>query len=196
MWKTQDRVSPRMRIGKIFDPLYTAKPDGTGLGLSISAGIWMPLKNEMEKVRDIVLDSEVGARQFYESVGFEARGFSGYVLRQPKAYLLRAVLTMAHHCRDLKEGVIGEIKGLIRKQVKWLRRKVKTEKQASERKVVIACIKDCLAPMARPEFTEAALNHLLRYRKRIVESEELIGFALAHASDEVKATIHAAAAHR
>jgi two-component system NtrC family sensor kinase len=30
---------PADMIGKIFDPLYAAKPDGTGLGLSISAGI-------------------------------------------------------------------------------------------------------------------------------------------------------------
>jgi two-component system NtrC family sensor kinase len=30
---------PRERLEKIFDPLFTTKPDGTGLGLSIGAGI-------------------------------------------------------------------------------------------------------------------------------------------------------------
>jgi two-component system NtrC family sensor kinase len=34
---------PADMIGKIFDPLYAAKPDGTGLGLSISAGILQKL---------------------------------------------------------------------------------------------------------------------------------------------------------
>jgi two-component system NtrC family sensor kinase len=34
---------PQDVIGKIFDPVHTARPDGTGLGLSISAGIMQKL---------------------------------------------------------------------------------------------------------------------------------------------------------
>jgi len=46
---------PKERLEKIFDPLFTSKPDGTGLGLSIGAGILRKLggkisvKSEMGK---------------------------------------------------------------------------------------------------------------------------------------------------
>jgi len=32
-------------------------------------------KNEMSGLRELVLDAEVGARRFYEAVGFESRAF-------------------------------------------------------------------------------------------------------------------------
>ena len=45
---------PRERLEKIFDPLFTTKPDGTGLGLSIGAGILKKLGGT------ISVKSEVG----------------------------------------------------------------------------------------------------------------------------------------
>jgi two-component system NtrC family sensor kinase len=45
---------PRERLEKIFDPLFTAKPDGTGLGLSIGAGILKKLGGT------ISVESELG----------------------------------------------------------------------------------------------------------------------------------------
>jgi len=45
---------PKERLEKIFDPLFTTKPDGTGLGLSIGAGI-------LKKLGGIIsVKSEVG----------------------------------------------------------------------------------------------------------------------------------------
>jgi two-component system NtrC family sensor kinase len=45
---------PDWRLHKIFDPLFTIKPDGTGLGLSISAGILKKLGGK------ISVESEIG----------------------------------------------------------------------------------------------------------------------------------------
>jgi two-component system NtrC family sensor kinase len=44
---------PRDRLEKIFDPLFTAKPDGAGLGLSIGAGILRKLGGKISVKSDI-----------------------------------------------------------------------------------------------------------------------------------------------
>jgi hypothetical protein len=182
--------------GKTWHPAEEPPKPLKGVGTFLVAGTWLLLKNELPKVRDIVLDAEVGARQFYEAVGFEARGFSGYVLRTPKGYLLKAILAMTRHGLDLKENVIKEIRELIRKQVKGLRGKGRTEKHAARRMAALACIKECLMPEGRREFAEAALKNLTRYGKKIPESEELIRFAGEQGSDHVKAHVHATGGDR
>jgi two-component system NtrC family sensor kinase len=45
---------PREKLERIFDPLFTAKPDGTGLGLSIGAGILKKLGGTLS------VESELG----------------------------------------------------------------------------------------------------------------------------------------
>jgi two-component system NtrC family sensor kinase len=44
---------PRDRLEKIFDPLFTAKPDGAGLGLSIGAGILKKIGGKITVKSDI-----------------------------------------------------------------------------------------------------------------------------------------------
>ncbi|MBN1104508.1 MAG: hypothetical protein JXL84_13905 [Deltaproteobacteria bacterium] len=182
--------------GKTWHPAEGSPKALKGVGTFLVAGTWLLLKNELPAVKDIVLDAEVGARQFYESVGFEPRGLSGYVLRTPKAYLLKAILDMTRHCLDLKEDVIKQIRELIRKQVKWLRAKGRTEKHAAQRTAAIACIRECLRPGGRREFAEAALENLTRYGKKIPESQELIRFATEQGPDQVKAYVHATGGNR
>ncbi len=182
--------------GKTWHPGGEPPKPLKGVGTFLVAGTWLLLKNEMQRVKYIVLDAEVGARGFYESVGFQSRGFSGYVLRRPKGYLLRAILSMCLHCESLKEDVIKEIRELIANQVKGLRKKVKSDKDASERKAAIACVKECLSQEGRREFAEAALENLTRYGRKIPEREELIRFAMERGSDHVKAHIHAACSDR
>jgi len=160
--------------GKTWDSGVQSPKPLKGVGTFLVAGVWLLWKNELNTFREVVLDAEQGARKFYESVGFHSRGLSSFVLGPPKGYLLRCILSMANGCRNLKQHTVVEIQKLIRKQVKSLKKKPKDEKSLSERKAVIATVKECLRKDARPEFTEAAVQSLLKFQSRIPESKEMI----------------------
>jgi hypothetical protein len=160
--------------GKTAVPGEAPRKARKGVGTFLVAGVWMLLKNQLSRVKDIVLDSEAGARGFYESVGFVPRGMSGYVLSEPRANLLKAILGIAFNSEPLGARAVKEIQGLIRRQVKALRKKAKTEREISERKVALSCIRECFMRGARFGFADAALEALIKYRKRIPEAEDLI----------------------
>jgi hypothetical protein len=182
--KTWDEERPGFKVPK-------------GVGTFLVAGVWLLWKTRMPNLKEIVLNSELGARQFYESVGFAARGFAAYTLREPKGYLLRAILSMTHHSRDLRKETIEEIQNLIRKQIKKLRKKATGGRGASERRAAIESILECLKPEAKREFAEAACNDLIKNRKKIPEFQEMIQFAMEHASEDMKACIaHATGSYR
>ena len=156
--------------GKTWNPKGLSPKPLKGVGTFLVAGVWMLWKNEMPSLREIVLDAEVGARRFYEAVGFESRGLSGYVLKAPKGYLLRSILTMTHHCRNLRQELIQELGKLIVREVKGLRKKAKDEKALSRRRASLSAIQECLRPETRPELSKAASIALLKYQKKIPES--------------------------
>jgi hypothetical protein len=136
--------------------------------------VWRWWKNEMPALKEFVLDAEVGARRFYEAVGFKSRGLSGYVLKAPKGYLLRSILTMTHHCRNLRPELVQELGNLIVKEVKGLRKKAKDEKELARRRASISAIQECLKPETRPELSKTASIALLKYQKKIPESTEIL----------------------
>jgi hypothetical protein len=128
----------------------------------------------MPNLKEIVLDAEVGARQFYKAVGFEPRGLSRYVLQAPKGHLLRSILTMTHHRKSLRPELVEQLGKLIVREVKGLRKKAKDEKALSKRKASISAIQECLKPEALPELSKAASLALLKYQKKIPESLEIL----------------------
>jgi len=160
--------------GKTWESEIQAAKPLKGVGTFLVAGVWLLWKNELTTLREVVLDAELGARNFYESVGFHSRGISSFVLGPPRGYLLRAILSMANGCTNLKQHAVTEIQKNIRRQVKSLKKKPKDEKALSERKAVIAAVKESLKKDARPEFTEAAVQSLLKFQSRIPESMEMI----------------------
>lgn len=160
-----------------------------GVGAFLVAGVWMLWQTTNMKVREISLDSEIGSRRFYEAVGFQPRGLSEYVLKEPKGHLLKTILIMANNCRDLRASLIEKIGGHIKKQIKFLRKRAKREKQRSKREVMIASIKECLKSGTHPEFAKTAMSTLIKYRGKIPESKELLRFASEYGSDETKAHI-------
>jgi hypothetical protein len=155
--------------GKTWNPKGLSPKPLKGVGTFLVAGVWMLWKNEMPSLREVVLDAEVGARRFYEAVGFEARGLSSYVLKTPKGYLLRCVLTMTHHCRNLREEVIKELSKAIVREVKTLRKKPKNEKNLSRRNAALSAVKECVKPETQPELSRAAFLALLKHYKKIPE---------------------------
>jgi len=168
-----------------------------GVGTFLVAGVWLLWKNAMSGLKEIVLDSELGARHFYESIGFVPRGLAGYALKEPKGYLLRAILMMTHDCRELRNETIEEIRNLIGKQIKKLRKKNTGDKAAKERKAAFDALIECMKPGAKKEFAEAVCRSLAKHREKIPESREILRFAMEHGSDEVKACIsHAASSDR
>jgi hypothetical protein len=173
--------------GKISDPAESIFHMPRGVGAFLVAGVWMLWKTRLGNVNEISLDSEIGARRFYEAVGFKSRGLSGYVLKDPKGYLLRAILIMANNYRELRKSVVEEIGTVIEKQAKLLRRKAKNEKEQVVRSAVIASIKECLKSEAHPEFVRVAIGILSKYKKKIPESEGLIRFASEHGALNAKA---------
>ncbi|PKN61660.1 MAG: hypothetical protein CVU57_28360 [Deltaproteobacteria bacterium HGW-Deltaproteobacteria-15] len=165
-----------------------------GVGTFLVAGVWMLARNEMQNRADIVLDAEVGARGFYETIGFESRGFSGFVLGKPRPYLLQALLGMARNSPDLRQSAVEEIARIIRRHVKGLRKKPSTEKDLSERKAMIECVRECLMPDSRHEFMDAAIQGLLKYSRKIMESEDLLRYASELKANRVKNHVHTAGA--
>ena len=160
--------------GKTWNPKGLSPKPLKGVGTFLVAGVWMLWKNEMPSLREIVLDAEVGARRFYEAVGFESRGLSGYVLKTPKGYLLRTILTMTHHCRNLRHELVQELVKLIVREVKALRKSAKDEKALARRRASISAVQECLKPETRPELSKAASIALLKYQKKIPESMEIL----------------------
>jgi hypothetical protein len=167
--------------GKTWNPKGLSPKPLKGVGTFLVPGVWMLWKNEMPGLREIVLDAEVGARRFYEAVGFESRGLSSYVLKTPKGYLLRSILTMTHHCRNLRPELIQELAKLIVKEVKGLRKKAKDEEALARRRASISAIQECLKPEIRPELSKAASIALLKYQKKIPES---LGILTEYSSKE------------
>jgi len=148
-----------------------------GVGTFLVAGVWMLWKTRLPRVKEIFLDSEIGARRFYESIGFQPRRLSQYALRTPKGQLVKAILIMANNSRDLGGRAIEEICAVMEKQIKGLRKRAKNKKDEADRKMAIASIKECLKPEAYPEFGRRVMKALIKYEKKIPESRELIQFA-------------------
>ncbi|MBW2051841.1 MAG: histone deacetylase [Deltaproteobacteria bacterium] len=152
-------------------------PQVEGVGTLLVSGVWMLWKNRFASIGEIFLESEIGADQFYKSVGFQRRRHFEYVLKDPRGYLLNVILIMANNCLAPSPTVIKEINTLIRKQIKFLCQNPKNKEEASYRKLVVSFVKECLRSKTRPEFAKTAANTLDRYKNKIPDSEELLEFA-------------------
>ena len=148
-----------------------------GVGTFLVAGVWMLWKTRLTECRELLLDAEVGARQFYEGIGFEPRGLSGFVMKTPEGRLVRAIVEMAAHCPDLPEQTTAETLRLVRKQVRSLRQKAFSPKNGRARRHALESIHACLQSGFHAAAARTAREELTRWRRRIPEADALIAGA-------------------
>jgi hypothetical protein len=157
-----------------------------GVGTFLTAGVWMLWKNRLPGVKDLLLDSEIGARGFYEGIGFESRGIMGFIMREPRGRLVRAILEMAAHCPDLPQRTTRQLAAMLKKQLRILR-KPNTAKYVQERKIALKCVRTCFHKEMDGTLTRMARDYLERYRRDVPEADEMIeqcGFNLSHKNTE------------
>lgn len=145
-----------------------------GVGTFLVAGGWLYWKTRLQNARELLLDSEIGARGFYTAMGFQSRGMSEFILKTPKGHLLKTIVMMSRLNPRLDPAVYREITASIKKQVKGLCKKAKTEKALSARKAALDVVAECLKPGIHRELSDTAESMLKKYRKKIPEYDLLL----------------------
>jgi len=151
-----------------------AAPPPRGVGTFLVAGAWLQWKTRLTEAKELLLDSEIGARHFYDSMGFVSRGLSEYALGTPRAFLLKTIVRLANSTPEIASPVYREIAKILQKQVKSLRRRPKSEKDKADRIAVMEAADEFLKTQAATESGEQLLRRLYKYRKKIPESAALL----------------------
>ena len=89
------------------------EPPPRGVGRFLVAATWLLWKTIYRRAREIVSDSEAGARRFYEHHGFVSKGPHRYVLAKPSPDLLRTIIAMTENRPDLPPKVAIELADLV-----------------------------------------------------------------------------------
>jgi hypothetical protein len=144
-----------------------------GVGTLLIAGVWMVWKTLYREAKEFLLDSEVGARSFYEALGFQSRGFSEFTLRHPKGRLVTAILDMAARCPDLPGDLVDDLTLIVKEQFRILRKKGRRKHININRQLALDSIKACFQAGAHTALAETAMRELGRHQSAIPESADL-----------------------
>ncbi len=176
-------------IGGRSAQLSPRLPDLKGVGAFLIAGLWMFAKNELGDITRIFFNAEVESRRFYRALEFEPVGLTGFLLEEPREYLMKSILILTQECRFLRRDVIREIERILKRQVKSILKKRQAKQVKPGTDSLLPALKECFRPKTRSEFGLIAAEGLLKYGRRLPESQDLIAFALENASEKVKAYI-------
>lgn len=158
-----------------------------GIGTFLMAGIWMLWKQRLPSVKEIFLDSEIGAGRFYSSIGFTPRRLCAYSLKKPAGYLMKTILIMADNCREPGTRVIQDLCRLIEQQVKILAKKPRRQQAENrQRQYAIEFIKACLLSKRHLAFPKTAAEYLLKKKANIPETEHLLSFGTEKGRIKIK----------
>jgi len=153
------------------------EPPPRGVGRFLVGGTWLLWKTAYRRAREIVLDSEIGARRFYEHHGFVSKGPHRYVLSNPSPDLLRTILMMAENRPGLPPRVTVEIGRLVMKRIKLLRRRRRDDRERALHLQVEAMAQTALSSRTYPAIATAATRGLLRCRRSLSDLEHLLAVA-------------------
>ncbi|MBI5578572.1 MAG: hypothetical protein HY895_05410, partial [Deltaproteobacteria bacterium] len=153
------------------------EPPPRGVGRFLVAGTWLLWKTAYSKAREIVLNSEAGARRFYEHHGFVFKGPHRYVLSQPSPDLLRTILMMAENRPGLPPKVALELGNLVMRRIKLLRRHSRNDRERALHAQVEALAQTALSSCTYPAIATTATRGLLRCRRSLSELEHLLAVA-------------------
>lgn len=148
-----------------------------GVGTFLVAGVWLLWQERLPDHKDLLLDSEVGARHFYESIGFQARGLSGFIMKAPRGRMVPAVVTMADRCTELPERTLRTIARMLEAQLRILRKKPRSEKEAQARRSALESVQTALLTDDNRGFKRPVLENLTRHRHKIPETDALLAGA-------------------
>jgi acetoin utilization deacetylase AcuC-like enzyme len=145
-----------------------------GVGTFMVAGTWLLGQLCFPRARELVLDSEVAARSFYEAIGFRPRRICGYALTRPGDRLLGAIVAMVDASPVLSTAVVETVADRVRRRLADLGRR---RLGAGDRERLLALARACVLVQNRPAIATAAVAVLLDLEKRVPESESLVRLA-------------------
>ena len=152
-------------------------PVTRGVGAFLVAGAFLVWKTRYPRAKELVLDSELGARRFYDRMGFAARGMSEFVFHKPAGRLIPCLIIMAGQVPDLPPKVVKLVLRLIKGQVELLAKKQKPTQTPGTRERALAAIRACLAGKKAGVFFQATVNELKKCQDRIPEAPGLLSEA-------------------
>ncbi|MBD3220133.1 hypothetical protein GF314_02735 [bacterium] len=91
-----------------------------GAGALLLAGAWLLWKLYEPRLTGLVVQSEVTAADFYESLGFTHAMTNVFHLDDPRGHFLRNIVAMANRIDDLPIAVQREISFMVRRQARAL----------------------------------------------------------------------------
>jgi len=155
-----------------------------GVGRFLVACAWLLWRQRFPACREIVLDSELGARHFYESTGFQAKGMHRFVIGGPPAGLLKTILEIASDRQDLTAGTLAALCRLVRKHVTRLGKSGRRRPDPRLRQEILDLVRFCMGPRCPPRVAETAALALQRLRGCVAESEALLSEGAGNAHFE------------
>ena len=153
------------------------EPDSSGLkgvGAFLVAGVWLLWKSHYFKAKELLLDSEIGARGFYAAMGFHPRGMSGFVLKNPEGRLVQAIVEMAALLPDLPDRAVSAVARVIKSRIDMLRKKPGGHRAVPERERALSLLRACLQHDAHPAFSRTVIEELRRHHRKIPEAGDLL----------------------
>ncbi|MDT8379447.1 MAG: histone deacetylase [Desulfotignum sp.] len=143
-----------------------------GTGTVLIAGTWLLWKSDFPGASEIVLDAEIGAERFYETIGFDFRPPYGYLLKHPKDKLLLYIVGMAMNCETLPDRLQAAVIQCIKRQIACLKKSIPADDP--KRKVAILAISSCNQGNKNKALAAMVQDLVSRNSRRIPEAGMLL----------------------